>query len=153
MNSLNKVMLIGNLTRDPEIRQTPKGVSVTDLGIAINRVYTSDSGERQEDVTFVDVTLWDRLAENAAQYLSKGRAVFIEGRLKLDSWEDKDSGQNRSRLRVVAERVQFLGGGAREDGTPYGITFGGRLYDEARLLTLAGAWQRSTEHHQRHPMR
>lgn len=102
-------MLIGNLTRDPELRQTPKGTSVTDIGIAINRVFTSDAGERQEEVTFVDVTLWDRLAENAAKYLRKGSPVFVEGRLKLDTWDDKESGQSRQRLRVVADRMQFLG--------------------------------------------
>ena len=108
-------MLIGNLTRDPEVRQTPKGTSVSDLGIAINRVFTTDSGERQEEVTFVDVTAWGRLAENAGKYLSKGRAVFVEGRLQLDSWEDKESGQQRQRLRVIAERLQFLGGGKRDE--------------------------------------
>ena len=114
MNSLNKVMLIGNLTRDPEVRQTPKGVSVVDLGLAINRVYTNDAGERQEDTTFVDVTLWSRLAENAGKFLSKGRAVFIEGRLQLDSWQDKESGQTRQKLNVVGERMQFLGSGPQE---------------------------------------
>lgn len=115
MNSLNKVMLIGNLTRDPEVRQTPKGTSVADLGIAVNRVFTTDSGERQEEVTFVDVTVWARNAENAGKYLSKGRPVFVEGRLQLDSWEDKESGQNRQKLRVVADRVQYLGGQPREE--------------------------------------
>lgn len=109
MSSLNRVMLIGNLTRDPELRTTPKGVSVADLGLAINRNYTTESGEKREDVTFVDVVVWGKVAENADRYLSKGRPIFVEGRLQLDTWQDKESGQNRQRLRVVAERLQFLG--------------------------------------------
>lgn len=109
MSSLNRVMLIGNLTRDPEVRTTPKGVSVADLGLAINRNYTTESGEKREDVTFVDVVVWGKVAENAGRYLSKGRPIFVEGRLQLDTWQDKESGENRQRLRVVAERLQFLG--------------------------------------------
>jgi single-strand DNA-binding protein len=111
MASVNKVMLLGNLTRDPEIRYTPKGTAVTDLGMAVNRVRTGDNGERIEEVTYVDVTLWGRQAELAGQYLGKGRPVFIEGRLQLDQWDDKQSGQKRSRLRVVGENMQFLPGG------------------------------------------
>src|ERR1700726_4545127 len=109
MASFNKVILLGNLTRDPEIRYTPKGSAVCDLGLAVNRVYTLDSGEKREEVTFVDVVLWSRLAEIAGEYLKKGRPVFIEGRLQLDTWDDKQSGQKRSRLRVVAENMQMLG--------------------------------------------
>ena len=109
MSSLNRVMLIGNLTRDPEVRTTPKGISVADLGLAINRNYTTESGEKREEVTFVDVVVWGKVAENAGRYLAKGRPVFVEGRLQLDTWQDKESGQNRQRLRVVAERLQFLG--------------------------------------------
>ena len=109
MASFNKVILLGNLTRDPEIRYTPKGSAVCDLGLAVNRVYTLDSGEKREEVTFVDVVLWARLAEIAGEYLKKGRPVFIEGRLQLDTWDDKQSGQKRSRLRVVAENMQMLG--------------------------------------------
>lgn len=108
MASLNKVMLIGNLTRDPEVRYTPKGSAVADLAIAVNRSYQTDNGERMEEVTYVDVVVWARLAELAGQYLHKGRAVFVEGRLQMDSWEDKATGQKRSRLRVVAENLQFL---------------------------------------------
>lgn len=110
MASLNKVLLIGNLTRDPDVRYTPKGSAVAEIGIAVNRSYTLDSGEKREEVTFVDVTLWGRTAEIAAQYLKKGRPVFIEGRLQLDSWDDKQSGQKRSKLKVVGEAMQFLGG-------------------------------------------
>jgi single-strand DNA-binding protein len=109
MASYNKVLLMGNLTRDPEVRYTPKGTALANLGVAVNRVWTTESGEQKEEVTFVDIEVWGRQAETAGQYLSKGRPVFVEGRLKLDSWEDKESGQKRNKLKVVAERVQFLG--------------------------------------------
>ena len=108
MANLNKVMIIGNVTRDPEVKYTPKGSAVTDLGIAVNR--TSKVGEeRKEEVTYVDVTLWGRLAEIAGEYCRKGKSVYIEGRLQLDSWEDKATGQKRSKLRVVGEEMQLLG--------------------------------------------
>jgi single-strand DNA-binding protein len=110
MASFNKVILLGNLTRDPEVRYTPKGSAVCDLGIAVNRVYTTDSGEKREEVTYVDVVLWARLAEIAGEYLKKGRPVFIEGRLQMDSWDDKQTGQKRTKLRVVGESMQLLGG-------------------------------------------
>jgi single-strand DNA-binding protein len=110
MASFNKVILLGNLTRDPEIRYTPKGTAVTELGMAVNRVYTAENGEKREDTTFVDVTLWGRTAEIAGEYLKKGRPVFIEGRLQLDTWDDKQSGQKRSKLKVVGEGLQLLGG-------------------------------------------
>ena len=114
-------MLIGNLTRDPEVRYTPKGSPVADLAIAVNRVYTADNGEKREEVTYVDIVLWAKLAELAGQYLHKGRPVFVEGRLQMDQWEDKATGQKRSRLRVVGENIQFLdsrrdGGGAQGGG-------------------------------------
>jgi single-strand DNA-binding protein len=108
MASLNKVFLIGNLTRDPQLRYTPSGTAVADVGIAINRAWTGQDGQKHEEVTFVDVTLWARQAELASEYLAKGRPVFIEGRLQLDQWQDKE-GQKRQRLRVVGERMQFLG--------------------------------------------
>jgi len=108
MASLNKVFLIGNLTRDPQLRYTPNGTAVTDFGIAINRTWTGQDGQRREETVFVDVTLWARQAEVASEYLHKGAHVFIEGRLKLDQWTDKD-GQKRSRLTVVGERMQLLG--------------------------------------------
>ncbi len=108
MASLNRVMLIGNLTRDPEVRYTPKGSAVADLALAVNRNYTAESGEKREEVTYVDIVLWAKLAELAGQYLKKGRPVFIEGRLQMDQWEDKQTGQKRSRLRVVGENMQFL---------------------------------------------
>ncbi len=107
MNSLNKVMLIGNLTRDPEVRQTPKGATVAEFGLATNRTYTTEAGEKQEEATFVDVVLWNRQAETAGEFLQKGRQVYVEGRLQLDSWQDKESGKMRQKLRVVGERMQF----------------------------------------------
>src|ERR1700740_674708 len=110
MASFNKVILLGNLTRDPEVRYTPKGSAVCALCLAVNRVYTLDNGEKREEVTYVDVTLWSRLAEIAGEYLKKGRPVFIEGRLQLDTWDDKQSGQKRSKLRVIGETMQLLGG-------------------------------------------
>lgn len=120
MASLNKVILIGNLTREPEIRYTPKGSAVCDLGLAVNRRYTTESGERQEEVTFLDVVLWGKQAELAGQYLHKGRPVFIEGRLQMDTWEDKASGQKRSKVKVVCENMQFIdsksGGGGQRGG-------------------------------------
>ena len=110
MANLNKVLLLGNVTRDPEVRYTPKGSAVCDLGVAVNRAYTTDSGEKREEVTFVDVTLWGRTAEVASEYLKKGRPVFIEGRLQMDTWDDKQTGQKRTRLRGVADNMQLLGG-------------------------------------------
>jgi single-strand DNA-binding protein len=109
MASFNKVILLGNLTRDPEVRYTPKGTAVTELGMAVNRVYTAENGEKREETTFVDVTLWGRTAEIAGEYLKKGRPVFIEGRLQLDTWDDKQSGQKRSKLKVVGEGLQLIG--------------------------------------------
>jgi single-strand DNA-binding protein len=118
MASFNKVILLGNLTRDPEVRYTPKGSAVADLGIAVNRQYTLENGEKREEVTFVDVTFWGRTAEVAGEYLKKGRPVFIEGRLQLDTWDDKQSGQKRSRLKVIGETMQMLGsrGSAGDSG-------------------------------------
>jgi single-strand DNA-binding protein len=110
MANLNKVMLIGTLTRDPELKYTPKGTAIADVGLAINRNYTTDSGEKREEVTFVDVTLWGRVAEIVGEYCKKGRPLFVEGRLQLDTWEDKATGQKRSKLKVVGDNIQLLGG-------------------------------------------
>lgn len=114
MPNLNKVQLMGNITRDPEVRYTPKGTAVTDISLAINRNFTGDDGERREETTFVDITFWGRQAEVIGEYMKKGRPLYVEGRLQLDTWEDKASGQQRSRLKVVGENFQFLG--SREDG-------------------------------------
>lgn len=115
MASFNKVILVGNLTRDPEVRYTTGGTAVTDLGLAVNRQWTDKgSNERKEETTFIDVTLWGRQAEIAGEYLSKGRPVLIEGRLQLDQWDDRETGQKRSKLKVVGESMHMLG--SRGDG-------------------------------------
>jgi single-strand DNA-binding protein len=124
MASFNKVILVGNLTRDPEVKYTSGGTAVTEIGLAVNRYwFDKQSNEKREETTFVDVTLWGRQAELAGEYLSKGRPVLIEGRLQLDTWEDKNSGQKRSKLRVVGETMQFLG--SREGGGGRGGGGGG----------------------------
>lgn len=117
MASYNRVILIGNLTRDPEVKYIPSGMAVAEIGLAVNRYFNDrNTNERKEETTFVDVTLWGRQAELAGEYLAKGRPVMIEGRLQLDTWEDKQSGQKRSKLRVVGETMQFLGSGGGEGG-------------------------------------
>ena len=107
MNSINHVLLLGNLTRDPELRYTPSGTAVCQLGVALNRRWKDQAGEMQQETTFVDVTVWARQAETVSAYLAKGRAVAVEGRLQLDTWET-EAGERRSRLKVVAQRVTFL---------------------------------------------
>lgn len=119
MADLNKVFLMGNLTRDPEVRHTPGGMAVADLGMAINRNFRDKSGNDRDEVVYVKVTVWGRQAETSGQYLTKGSPVMVEGRLKLDEWE-KD-GQKQSRLGVVAERIQFLSrGGGKGGGGEFG---------------------------------
>jgi single-strand DNA-binding protein len=122
MANLNKVMLIGNLTRDPELRYTPKGTAVADISLAINRVWMDEQKGKQEETIFVDVTLWGRQAELAQQYLTKGRGAYIEGRLQMDTWDDKETGKKRSKLKVIGENLQFLpdGRGAAGGGAPQG---------------------------------
>jgi len=116
MASFNKVLLMGNLTRDPELRYIPSGTAVVKFGLAVNRDYVDkQSGDKKESVCFVDITVWGKQAETCNQYLTKGRPVFIEGRLEFSSWETKE-GDKRSKLEVVAERVQFLGGRKDEGG-------------------------------------
>ncbi len=119
MASLNKVFLIGNLTRDPDLRYTPSGVAVATLGLAVNRKYRGQDDEWKEDTCFVDVVVWRETAERCSEYLSKGKPIFVEGRLNFRSWET-DDGQKRSKLDVVAERVQFLGG--RPDSSDSGVS-------------------------------
>lgn len=124
MASYNRVILMGNLTRDPQVRYIPSGSAVAELGLAVNRTwFDKQSNSRKEEVTFVDVTLWGRDAEVAGEYLSKGRPVLIEGRLHMDSWDDKATGQKRSKLKVVCERMQLLGG--RGEGGGGGGSGGG----------------------------
>jgi single-strand DNA-binding protein len=119
MANLNKVFLIGRLTRDPELRYTQSGTAVAEFGLAINRNFTTSTGEKREETTFVDVIVWRRKAEVVCEYLGKGAPLFVEGRLELDTWETND-GQKRSKLRVVADNFQFLqaGPGARGEGGP-----------------------------------
>src|SRR6266700_1217234 len=111
MASFNKVILAGNLTRDPELRYTPKGTAVAKIGMAINRVWKNEAGESKEEVTFVDVEAWGRQAEVIAQYMKKGRPFLVEGRLKLDQWEDKNTHQKQSKLKVVLESFSFIDSG------------------------------------------
>ena len=114
MANFNKVILAGNMTRDPELRYTPKGTAIAKFGLAINRTWTNESGEKKEEVTFVDVDAFGKQAEVIGQYLRKGRPVLVEGRLKLDQWDDKQTGQKRSRLGVVLESFSFLDSGNRD---------------------------------------
>lgn len=116
MANLNKVLLIGNLTRDPELRYTPGGTAVASFGLAMNRKFRSSSGEDREETCFVEVNAFGRQAEVISEYMSKGRQIFVEGRLHLDQWEDKQSGAKRSKLTVTAENFQFLGGPSDQGG-------------------------------------
>ncbi len=136
MASYNKVMLMGNLTRDIELRYLPNSnTAVANLGLAVNRRFRTGDGEQREETTFVDCEAFGRTAETMSQYLKKGRPVFIEGRLKLDQWQDRDSGQNRSKLKVVVENFQFIdsreGGGGGGGG-------GGGSYSGARAQQGGG---------------
>ena len=111
MASFNKVILVGNLTRDPQVKYTTGGTAVTEIGLAVNRRWLDkQSNQWKDETTFVDVTLWGRTAEIAGEYLAKGRPVLIEGRLQLDTWDDRETGQKRSKLRVVGENMTMLGG-------------------------------------------
>jgi len=136
--SLNKVLLMGNLTRDPEVKYTPKGTAVGDLAIAINDSYKAQDGSIKETVTYVDIEVWGRTAENCKQYLTKGRPVFVEGQLRLDQWEQ--DGQKRSKLKVRALSVQFL-------GSPSGGGQGGRSggnYSSERSSSSSAATSESS---------
>ncbi len=128
MASFNKVILMGNLTRDPESRTTPGGLTICKITIAVNRVFTTQDGERKEEVTFVDCDAFGRQAETIAKYMAKGRGIMVEGRLRLDQWEDKQTGQNRSRLGVVIENFQFVGG--RGDDSSSGGSSGSNDYQD-----------------------
>ena len=122
MAYLNKVFLIGNLTRDPELRVTPKGTAICQFGLAVNRQFKDESGATRDETTFIDIEAWGKQGELVAKYLTKGSPAMVEGRLKLDQWEDKQSGQKRSKLKVVLDNVQFLstrgGAGGGAGGAP-----------------------------------
>lgn len=127
MGNFNKVILMGNLTRDPELRYTPKGQAVAKFGVAINRTYKTETGETKEEATFVDVEAWAKQAELLGQYFKKGSPIFLEGRLKLDQWDDKTTGQKVSKLRVVLERLEFVGGPRNAEGGSGGGAGGGPM--------------------------
>ncbi|HRQ71487.1 MAG TPA: single-stranded DNA-binding protein [Phycisphaerales bacterium] len=112
----NKVLLMGNLTRDPEVRHTGGNQAVANIGLAVNRRWKSADGENREETTFIDCEAWGRTAEMIGQYFKKGRPIFIEGRLKLDQWEDKNDGSKRSKLRVVIENFHFVDSKSDGDG-------------------------------------
>ena len=116
MANYNKVLLMGNLTRDPELKRTSSDMAVAQIGMAVNRRYKDKTGEQREETTFVDCEAWGKTAETMAKYLSKGRPVFIEGRLKLDQWQDKD-GNNRSKLKIVIESFQFVDSRGNQSST------------------------------------
>ena len=134
MASFNKVILVGNLTRDPELRYTPKGLAIAKIGLAVNRVWKNEAGESKEEVTFIDIDSFGKQAETLAHYLKKGNPLMVEGRLRLDQWDDKQTGQKRSRLGVVAETVQFLGSPRGEGGGG-----GGESQPRARSQSSAAA--------------
>jgi len=143
MADLNKVFLMGNLTFDPELRRTPSGTAVSELRMVTSRSWTSREGERREEKLFIDVTVWDRQAENCCQYLRKGSPIHVEGALKMDTWDDKSTGEKRSKIRVTADRVQFLdrrgdshgdsGGGTDDD-----VSSPGREASPRRASSVSG---------------
>jgi len=118
MANFNRVILAGNLTRDPEVRYTPKGTAIAKITLAINRTWKTDSGESKEEVTFVDIDAFGKQAETIGKYLRKGRPLLVEGRLRLDQWDDKQTGQKRSRLGVVLEAFQFMDSGRGDEAGP-----------------------------------
>ena len=136
MASLNKVMLIGNLTQDPEVRRTTSGTAVSTLRMAVNESFQNKNGEKVERTVFLDVDVWDRQAETCQQYLSKGSPIFVEGRLQMDSWDDKETGQKRSRLKVRAER---LSGDANNILYQFSLSHGADCLLEGRAAVILDA--------------
>jgi single-strand DNA-binding protein len=132
-----RASVVGNLTRDPELRQTPNGASVCQLGVAVGRSYKDASGQWQEETSFFDVVVWGRQGENCAQYLSKGRQVAIDGELRQRSWEAQD-GTRRSKVEIVANQVVFMGGGAPEGGSRPGAERSGPGREAGSDITPAG---------------
>jgi single-strand DNA-binding protein len=137
MGNFNKVILLGNLTRDPELRYTPKGTAIVKLGLAINRTWKDDTGASKEEVTFVDVDAFGRQAEVIAQYMKKGRPLFVEGRLRMDTWDDKQTGQKRSKMNVVLESFQFVDSGGARSGEEGGAAPAARPRPSATPATSA----------------
>ena len=130
MPSLNKVLLMGNLTRDPELRVTPKGTPICQFSLAINRQFKMESGESREEVIFVDVEAWGKQGETIAKYVTKGRPLYVEGRLRLDQWEDKNTKEKKSKMKVVLEQFQFLGDGRGGGGQGGGAGGSSGEYDQ-----------------------
>ncbi len=152
MASFNRVILVGNLTRDPQVKYTPSGQAVTEVGMAVSRSwFDKNTNQKKEEVTFVDVTLWGRTAEIAGEYLTKGRQVLIEGRLQLDQWDDKQTGQKRSKLFVVGENMTMLGsrqdgGGSRSPSGPptqAGVGDSGGNFDHQEPPEQSGGYEQS----------
>lgn len=131
MASFNKVILLGNLTRDPELRVTPSGLSICKMGLAVNRTYKDRDGNKREDTTFVDVEAFGQQAEVLSKYMAKGRPIFVEGRLKFDTWENAE-GEKRSKLGVVLENFQFVGGRGDEEAGSSGSRSGGYSQEDSR---------------------
>ena len=131
MRGFSKAIITGNLTRDPELRSTPNGSSVCGFSVAVNRVFRDSSGNQQEDVSFIDCSAWGKLGEMISQYAKKGSSVLVSGRLDQRSWEDKTSGQKRSRVEVVVEDFNFLSNNERDGGNGGGRSFGGEGKAEA----------------------
>lgn len=140
MAGFNRVILIGNLTRDPELRYTPQGTAVADLRLAVTTIRGRSGSERKEETLFIDCTVWDRQAENCSEYLSKGRPVLVEGRLIEDQWQDKETGERRSRIKVYVQNVQFLGG--RDGGTGQSGRFEAGGSDESGRFSDRGSARR-----------
>jgi single-strand DNA-binding protein len=132
MPSLNKVMLMGNLTKDAELRYLPGGQAVLEFRLAVTRKFRTQQGEDKEETCFIDVNLWGKRGEAVSQYLTKGKPLFVEGRLQLDEWDDKESGQKRSKMRVVAENIEFIGGGRAAEGGGEGGAPGAGGYQQQR---------------------
>jgi len=155
MPSLNKVLLMGNLTRDPELRVTPKGTPICQFSLAINRQFKMESGESREEVIYVDIEAWGKQGETIAKYCTKGRPLYVEGRLRLDQWEDKNTKEKRSRMKVVLEQFQFLGdsrgggaggaGGAAAGASDFDQTGGGTPERHSPPPRSAGAKPASQE--------
>ena len=123
MRGFSKAIITGNLTRDPELRTTPNGANVCSFSVAVNRVYRDSNGEQKEDVSFIDCSAWGKLGEMINQYAKKGSGVLVSGRLDQRSWEDKTTGQKRSRVEIVVEDFNFAGSGNREGGSSYSSNF------------------------------
>lgn len=147
MASLNKVFLIGNLTRDPELRHTNSGMAVCEMGLAVSRKYVSN-GQDKEEVCFVDILAWGRQGESCQRHISKGDPILVEGRLQLDQWNDRDTGAKRSKLRVVADRIQFLS--RREGGRDGGYDGGGSNQNQSYSQNSGGntSWQQPPQQQQ-----